>query len=59
MNAIQAVKILQRRRAHLNRRIEQSNGSEAALLFDRRECEAIQYAIERLDEEPEQNERIV
>jgi len=44
-----AVKIIQRRLNHLNKRIDSATGSESALLFDQREKEALQFAIEELE----------
>lgn len=49
MDTKTAVKILQRRLGHLNKRIEMSTGSESALLFDQREREALQFVIEELE----------
>jgi hypothetical protein len=44
-----AVKIIQRRLGHLNKRIESATGSESALLFDQREREALQFVIDELE----------
>ncbi len=52
MNTVEAVKVLQRRFDYLNKRITDSHGSEAALLFDRREREAIEFAINQLNTPP-------
>ena len=49
MDAEEAIKILERRKKYLGNKIENSNGSEAALIFDQREQAAIQFAIEQLE----------
>lgn len=49
MDAEEAIKILERRKNYLDNKIEKANGSEAALIFDRREQAAIQFAIEQLE----------
>jgi len=43
-----AVKIMQRRLNHLNKRIQTNCGSETALMFDTREKEAIEFIIKEL-----------
>lgn len=40
-----AMKIVQRRIDHLNKRIQSSKGSEKALSFDAREKEALEFLI--------------
>lgn len=48
MDKKEAVKIMQRRLNHLNKRIEMATGSESALLFDQRERDALIFIIEEL-----------
>ena len=49
MDKYTAVKIIQRRINHLNKRIELAKGSESALLFDQRERDALQFVVEEFE----------
>lgn len=49
MDTNTAIKILQRRLRHLNKRIDFQTGSEQALSFDMREREALEFAISELE----------
>jgi hypothetical protein len=43
-----AIKVVQRRLVHLNKRIEDEKGSESALMFDTREKEALEFIVNEL-----------